>query len=98
MNTAQLVQQAAATAGAVALLAALGWRLVRPHVRRFVHEVADELAADVARRLERLEERLERLGLIDRRGGDYFVSRDDAQIALLRHEVEQLQRRREKDR
>lgn len=46
----ELLQQAAATAGAAALLLGLAWRLVRPHVRTFVAEVRGT-AATVDREL-----------------------------------------------
>lgn len=39
MNAPEVVQQAAATAAAVAVLLGLAWRLARPHVRAFVRSV-----------------------------------------------------------
>lgn len=51
----ELVQQAAATAGAVALLGALLWRLVRPHVQLFVQGVVDRIGDDLSSRVDALE-------------------------------------------
>lgn len=51
----ELLQQAGATAGAVALLAAILWRLVRPHVSLFVQGVVAQVSTDVGARMDALE-------------------------------------------